>query len=312
MAGKASPLGDFRQNGDIQKDLAEYFLGLQVGERIPSVREFSNAYGMSVGAVSIALNGLEETGAVTLEKRGHMGSYLTARSVGMLWNLIGRGPMVIAMSLPMHIRFEGLATAVKQVLETAGIGIYFIFIRGSDNRLKALHDNRCHAVLMSKLSSEEKDSAANEVLLELPSGTWLSDYGVYYRKQAEDKKEGYTVGVDFQSYDHHMITQMEFGGRKVQMKSVSYVHVAQMLRNNEIDAFVWNKDQMDALASPEIAYRPLSDTVREEIGNKVLTAVFVGKPSDSAVRTVLREYMDPQRITELQRKVVSREILPNY
>jgi hypothetical protein len=60
---------------------------------------------MSVGSVSTALNGLQDLGAVKIEN-GHLGSVL---STSRLWNygLVENDPLVIAMTLPMHRRFEG-------------------------------------------------------------------------------------------------------------------------------------------------------------------------------------------------------------
>lgn len=287
-------------------------MGVDVGERIASVREISAAMGMSVGAISTALNSMQDAGCISFEKRGHMGSYLAERSIGALWGMLEKGPLVVATSLPMHIRFEGLATAVKKNLESAGIETYLIFVRGSNNRLKALHNHRCHAVLMSKFSAEEREHSDNEILYELPSGTWLSGYGVYYRRDIESRQGPLRVGIDYQSYDNHRLAAMEFEGQQIKEISVSYVHVAQLLRNNEIDTFVWNTDQMSQLESPEVAYRPLSDTVLEKVGTKPLDAVFIGNKGDRVISTVLRECMHADELISLQNKVVNREILPNY
>ncbi len=42
-------------------------------------------------------------------------------SIGKLWGVIEQGPLVIALSFPMHSRFEGLATGIKIGFEKAGI-----------------------------------------------------------------------------------------------------------------------------------------------------------------------------------------------
>jgi hypothetical protein len=77
-----------------------------------------------------------------------LGSLVVSLSLGKLWDQVEQGPLVIGLTLPMHSRFEGLATGLKRSLEKAGIETYLIFIRGSRTRLKALKENRCHVAVM--------------------------------------------------------------------------------------------------------------------------------------------------------------------
>ncbi len=301
-----------KANGrDVQAELAAYFLGAEKGQRILSVRELSESLHMSVGAISIALNSLQDMGAVSIEKRGHMGSYLLDCSISKLFGISGRSPMVIAMSLPMHIRFEGLATSVKRILESSGIETYLIFIRGSRTRLKALHDNRCHAVLMSGLSAEGNENEENEIMHVLPPTTWLSGYCVFYRKHPVPGRP-LRVGVDLQSSDHTRLTTVEFSGQDAELRSVSYVHITQMLKNGDIDAVVWNMDHMEDLNDPEIAFRPLSEGTMKEVGEKALSSALVGKKGDAAVRAVLQKLLDASLVMEIQAQVVEGKILAEY
>jgi DNA-binding transcriptional MocR family regulator len=121
---------------ELQIDLAKYLIQVDEGKRLPSIRKLAASTQMSLGSVSTALNELQDMGAVEIQKRGHLGSIVAARSIGTLWNLVEQGPLVIAMTLPMHARFEGLATGIKRAFENAGIEAYLIFIRGSRTRLK--------------------------------------------------------------------------------------------------------------------------------------------------------------------------------
>ncbi|NPV69637.1 MAG: hypothetical protein HPY55_03185 [Firmicutes bacterium] len=297
---------------DLQASLAGYFLQLGEGKRLPSIRELSSSTQMSVGAISTALRGLQDMGAVDIQRRGHMGSYLTRISVSRLWNLLGQGPLVIALTLPMHRRFEGLATGLKIGFEKAGMEAYLIFIRGSRTRLKALHDNRCHAVVMSGLAAGELTGQENEVLLSLPPTTWLSGYSVFYRNQPPEPGRPLRVAVDPQSHDHCMLTDLEFAGQDVETRSVSFIQISQLLKRGEIDAIVWNTEQVEDFLGPGISYRPLADRVMALAGQKSVSAVFVGRKGDYVVRAVLRACIDPVEIMEIQKKVVDGEMIPEY
>ncbi len=157
---------------DLQVNLAKYLIQLKEGQRLESIREIAASTQMSIGAVSTALNGLQDVGAVAIQRRGHLGSIVEELSVAKLWGVIEQGPLVIALSLPMHNRFEGLATGLKLSFEKAGIEAFLIFIRGSRTRLKALTANRCHAVLMSGLAAEKLCGKEYEMLFGLPPKSW--------------------------------------------------------------------------------------------------------------------------------------------
>ena len=48
----------------------------EVGERIPSIIEYSQKYNISVGLIQKAFMSLQEEGAVEIERRGVLGSYI--------------------------------------------------------------------------------------------------------------------------------------------------------------------------------------------------------------------------------------------
>ncbi|MCL1896365.1 MAG: hypothetical protein FWG03_07460, partial [Clostridiales bacterium] len=286
----------------IKTELASYFFGAKPGERILSVRDLSESLDASVGAVFNTLNSMQEEGLVRIEKRGPGGSFLIDQSLDRLYAMMNRGPMVIAMGLPMHLRFEGLATAARKLVEQMGIDIYFIFIRGAQARLQALHDNRCHAALMSCLSAEAYMKEENGILLTLPETSWISEYGVYYRPS---RRGNLRVGVDLRSYDHVHMTNHEFGD-EAERVSVSYIHFMQFFKNGEIDAIVWNKDQKDDLINQEVAYRPLS----KRTDGKELCASFVGKKGDHVTAKVLSVLEDTEEFLRIQRQVLDSKIPP--
>jgi hypothetical protein len=199
---------------DLQVSLARSLIQLEEGKRLPSIRKLAASTHMSVGSVSTALNGLQDMGAVQIHKRGHLGSLITSLSLGELWNLIEQGPLVIGMTLPMHRRFEGLATGLKQSLEKAGIETYLIFIRGSRTRLKALQENRCHVAVMSGLAADELSGKEHEILLRLPPGNWISGYCIFTAPRRW-RENPLRVVVDPDSFDHRRLSELEFDGRLV-------------------------------------------------------------------------------------------------
>jgi hypothetical protein len=285
---------------------------MKEGDQLPSVRQLASSTHMSVGSVSAAFNALQEMGAVKIQNHGHRGAEVTGLSVDRLWNLIEPGPLVISLTLPMHSRFEGLATGVKRALENAGIETYLIFIRGSHTRLKALHENRCHVTLMSGLAAEELCSEEHEILFQLPPGTWISEYEVFYRVNTLGSTRPLRVAIDRDSYDHRRLSELEFAGQNVEFHWVPFIQIARLLRNGEVDATVWTADQAETYTSPGIDLRPLSVSVMAQVGAKSTSATFVGRVGNPAVRAVLVSAIDPAQVMEIQNKVVSGEMIPEY
>lgn len=308
MAGKSRSSLSIRE---LQCRLAKRLMQSEVGERLPSIKELATSAGLSVGSVSQVLNGLEDMGAVKIERRGRLGSFIQERSLGQLWTLAEVGPLVIAMTLPFHLRFEGLATGLKTTLRRAGIRTYLIFIRGSRMRLEALRRDRCHVAVMSGLAADDQCSDTEEILLRLPPGSWISDYCVFYR--AFPGSEGHLrVGIDQDSFDHVRLTELEFAGQEVEFRSVSYVQLPRLLKSGHVDATVWTTDQAEAYVGPEILHRPLSDRVMNLVGEKSMSATFIARVGSDSVRAILEATLEADDIVEIQRKVLAGEIIPEY
>lgn len=309
MAGKGKSNRSIRE---LQVNLAKYLIQVEEGKRLPSIRRLAASTQMSIGSVSTALNGLQDMGAVVIQKRGHLGSVVSARSLGELWGLVEQGPFVIAMTLPMHLRFEGLATGLKKAFEAAGIEAYLIFIRGSRTRMKALKENRCHVAIMSGLAADEFCERDCEILLTLPPGSWISGYCVFQRAAGGISGKPLRVAVDPDSFDHKRLTELEFTGQAVEYRPASFVQFPRLLKNGDVDAILWTVDQEDSYLSDDILYRPLSTRTMESVGEKSISASFVARAGSESIRAVLAGTIQSDKILEIQNQVISGEMIPEY
>ncbi len=297
---------------ELERILASQLIQFTKGERIPSIRELASMTRMSIGAVSKALNCLEEYGAIKIERRGRLGSILADLSFGELWNRIEEAPMVLAMSLPMHRRFEGLATGLKLALEKSGIEAYMIFIRGSRTRLKALQENRCHVAIMSGLAADELRKKEQEVVLRLPPGSWISEYCIFYQADSPVPGKPFRVVIDPDSYDHKRITELEFIDQEVSYSTAPFVQFSRLMRNGDVDSLIWSTDQEEDYFGPQICHKPISEKVMELIGNKSMSAAFVTRTDDAVLKAALNATIKADEIMEIQNKVVIGSINPEY
>ncbi|MEJ2302366.1 MAG: YhfZ family protein [Anaerolineales bacterium] len=297
---------------ELQSSLARYLIQISQGERLPSIRELSKLTQMSIGSISQTLKSLESEGAVRVDRRGRLGSYIGSRSLGELWGLAEGGPMVIAMTLPMHRRFEGLATGVKMALERAGIEAYSIFVRGSRTRLKALQENRCHVAIMSGLAADELCKEGEERILKLPPGSWVADYCIFYRISGMESASSMRVAVDPDSFDHKRLTELEFSEQDVVYRFAPFVQFPRLLKNDDVDGILWTSDQKESFSGTGIRSRPLSERVMQLVGEKSVSAAFVAHKGNDAVRAILTATIKADEIMDIQKRVASGEMIPEY
>jgi hypothetical protein len=296
---------------DLTRRLASYLLGLGEGEQLASTRELGEQFNASLGSISAAINALEEGGAVTLSRRGRLGSFLEKKSAPGLWKAIENGPLVIALTLPSYLKCEGLATALYSLLDGAGIETYLIFIRGSYPRLQALRNNRCHAVVLSQLSADALCGAAESVALRLPPRSFVTDHRVFYRRRAEPGRP-LKVGIDPDSYDIKYLTELEFAGQEVEFHPMTFIQSDLHLAKSPVDAAISNLDHLERLKNEEITSRPLSAHVQALIGDRDTAAALVTRSAEAAAKLVIQTVLLPEKILEIQQQVVDGLLVPRY
>jgi len=298
------------------KCLANYLLPMNKGDQLLSTRELAELFDASLGSISQTVNNLEEIGAVKINRRGHLGSFLEEKTVGMLWSIIENGPMVIALTLPTFPKCEGLATALHSLLNGAGIETYLTFIRGSLNRIRALRHNQCHAVVTSALTTDELKSNKEEVIMTLPPQSFVMDHRVFYRRKREETSRPLRVGIDNDSFDVKYLTELEFSGIDVEFYQISFIqidrHIEKSFRDAQLDAAISNIDHFDPLVSSEISSRPLSPQTQALIGDRNSSAAIITKAGSNPTSIALKELLDPQEIMEIQQKVVDGKMVPRY
>lgn len=307
---------DLTECTELHKCLAKYLITLNKGDQLLSTRELAESYGASLGSISQTVNNLEETGAVSISRRGHLGSFLEEKSTAMLWSVIENGPMVIAFTLPTFPKCEGLATAFHSLLNGAGVETYLTFIRGSLNRLKALRHGQCHAVVMSALTADELKTRKEEVIMTLPPQSFVMDHRVFYRLKREQTSRPLRVGIDNDSFDVKYLTELEFSGSEVEFYQISFIqidrHIEKSFEVAQLDAAISNLDHFDRLVSDEISSRPLSPHVESLIGDRNTSAAIITKGGSNPTAIALKELLDPKEILEIQQKVIEGEIVPRY
>ncbi len=120
------------------------------------------------------------------------------------------------------------------------------------------------------------------------------------------------VAVDPDSFDHRYLTDLEFKGQNIDIHPVSFVHISRLLKNGEIDAAVWTSDQNESYLGEGITSRPLSQHVMEQVGDKSVSAAFVGRKGSEAVRAILKTFITPDEVRIIPNEIVAGRMVPEY
>jgi hypothetical protein len=254
---------------------------------------------------------LEDAGAIEIETRGRLGAFLSARSVSRLWEVATGGPLVIALPLASSPRYEGLATAIKQVLTSGGLDVFLIFVRGSRQRLQALHDRRCHLAVMSSFAASEVCGPGDSAVVELLPESYNTGHLVFY---SADRAGAFPlrVIVDRFSADQQLLTAIEFSQEDVLLIPAMTSQIARLLETGQADAAVWTSDEMQTNRPANLVDRPLSDVAGERVGDRDTRAVLVALTDDAPMFKAVTSGLDPWEIQRIQQDVMAGLAVAEY
>lgn len=296
--------------GSVAADLARRLLALQVGDRIDSIAQLAAEFGTGRGTVQSALQVLIQEGAVLLESRGKLGSFVLALDNQRLLERAGLSPIIGVMPIAYSLRFQGLATGMTRAFEQTALPLVLAQLRGARNRLHFLRTGRCDFAIVSRLTWQEEETAG-DLRLALPfgPGSNVGDHVLLFANEAADRvQDGMRVGVDPSSHDHVRLALEECQGRSVTLVEISYVQAVPKLLSGEIDVTVW--DTGVPLPSAELTIRPRQGRRSEDDPNT--EAVLIVRAEDAPLGALLCSRINPQFVTAVQRRVTAGEERPAF
>lgn len=301
-----------RKRTEIIQDISSYFLSLKNGETIESVRNLSKTMGASIGLLSEVITEIEDAGAVSLEKRGPLGTQITDMSIGKLWEIARKEPLVIAHTLPSNHRYEGFASGLKTALTNANLETYFIFIRGSRTRISALREGRCHIAITSLFAANGLCTRKEDIAFTFSPCTFTSAHHIYLRSSAKRNQTGLVVGVDPDSYDQNHLSQIEFENKDVEYKHINYMNIFRCLSSGEIDAAIWTEDDMRPHLNENVVQLPLSAHTQQKVNQSDTQAALIMHKEDKLIGEVIKKTIQPDQVLQIQKDVIEGKRVPAY
>jgi len=163
--------------GQVTAVLARDLLVRKPGDRLPTIADYARRFGAGNGSVDKALRVLHEHGAVQVEARGHLGSFIVRSNPGVLWTVSGGGPIVGALPRPNSIPFEGLVAGLVATFSRTGIPFTPLFVSGGRQRIASLALGRVHFIVLSEVAAARvgMDHQAESVCTLFPESFYPSE-----------------------------------------------------------------------------------------------------------------------------------------
>lgn len=291
--------------------LAVEFLPLNKGDRIKTVAELAENYKTARGTIQSAIKILKEENAVTLESRGHLGTFINEIDYIKLLELTGIKSLVGVMPLPYSKRYEGLATGICKCLNDSGVNTNLAFMRGSNHRLKALEDGRYDFAVTSRLTADFylQNNKSIQIVKSFGNFSYVNEHIIVISKDFNGEfTKGTKVGIDTSSIDQSVLTKTYFEDLEVQYVTLNYSQFIPAIKEGKIDVAIWNLDDLQD-RQDDIKFIPLD---RQKKNIKDTEAVIIANEKNSIVPALFSRVLDVEDVKEYQRLVMEKKIMPQY
>ncbi|MCL6580929.1 MAG: GntR family transcriptional regulator [Firmicutes bacterium] len=305
-------LRDFvTKNARAAMRIAQDLLEARPGDRLSPVAEYAARLGVGRGTVQAALRLLQDSGAVRLVPRGHMGTFVERVDRAALWSLSGLGTVTGVMPLPYSQRYRGVATGLYQAFHVAQIPLVLAHMRGARRRLEALLTRRYEFALVSKLSYEVARRERGELCLavDLGPGTNVREHVLLIRGPSDRITDGMRVGVDPDSIDITELTRHECAQVRVTAVEAPYTQFLGLILKGVIDAAVWDSEEGLPPREAGLKVVPLRGRA-DGTAPDTSAAVLVVHRDNQTLASILRSSVDVAVVRETLDRVMRGEVLP--
>lgn len=302
------------KQGVVVIKLAKLLLTHQRGDRLQPVQFYAEKFKTGVGTMHAAIAYLQEIGAVALDSRGHLGTFIREIDYPLIWSLIGQNHIVGGMPLPYSRRLEGLATGLNETFDQAGVALNLVYTRGALNRLQALVRGKFDFVIISRFAFNnaiEYGFAIDEVL-SLGIGSYVGQHIILLADhEKQEIEDGMRVGIDPSSIDQVLLAKEACAGKNVKYVEINYMNLMVAMQKGQIDATIWNQDDFYA-SSHAFKAIPLSRTTQfKEAQENTEAVIAVGKGNRLVLQT-LQSVVNKELIRDIQKQVMENQLMPIY
>jgi hypothetical protein len=298
--------------------LARDLLTRAPGERIPTALQYQQLTGVGSGTIQKALRTLQHVGAVQLQPRGHVGTFVLDAGLSKLWALAAVEPPTAVLPLPTSPELMGLAMALRTEFKRLGIPLQTVYTYGSSRRVELVESGEADFTAVSEAAAASVSAGRDEWLassLQPTNYYYEGSWVVIVRHGLDPFDSGSLrrIGIDRNSHDQTILTEEEFPPIKGrEYVDGHYSYMTEKVATGTLDAMVWHKSALTIpLDAAGISSRPLERPSSLQMAVQMSSVTLLTRSSRTELARVF-ELLDRESLHRVQAKVATEEILPFY
>ena len=298
----------YKKTAIVKRNMARDLFLAAPGDRIPTIREYTETWNVSRGIVQNALDELERSGCITTEKRGVLGTFLVRSDAARLYAQTGWNAGTGIMPIPLTPSLVSLATAVCETLSASPIEFSFAYMSGAAKRVKALRDGIYDFAILSKSAALMSLEAYPELMIctEFTGARYDLPYLLCFMDPEKSAiEDGMRIGVDPVCLDQKWLTQQLCRDKQVELVEFPFVGFADIVASGRIDCTLfrdggWNSDwkKLNIRTIP-VTQIPGLEFIDTE------TPVVLVRRDNYAIDRLLNKHLDTVSIAHIQQQVLS-------
>lgn len=299
----------YNKNVNTIISLAKYFILLDINTKLITIEKLSDDLGVGRGTVQTSIKTLISMGAIKLDIKGHLGTFLIEKNISKLLECANMRYLIGAMGLPITKTFQGLATGIISNFKNIhDINLNMAYMRGAKDRMEALVEGHYDFIICSKQSANypiHKDKNL-EVVCEFGTKTYITEQVLLFNEpNIKYIKDGMNIALIKGSINQNEVCKKICKDYKVNYIELPIDNILKALMNKEIDATVWNKDDIS-----DILLETNMVTIDETTDNSI--AVILANKNNKEMIQILRNLVDVQYIKDIQEQVMEGIQSPRY
>ena len=301
-----------KKKGIIVNFLASDLLQKKKGDRVPSVTDYQTKYEVARGTIQNALSFLKDREAIKVKSHGHLGTFIEEINYSILQEYALSDTILGTMTLPYSRLYEGLATGIYDVFKENNIKLNLAYIRGSKERVRSIVNKTYRFAVISKFAAEQAISTGEpiEISLDFGSRSYLSKHVLLFRdKNQKQIEKNMKIAIDYSSIDQQLLTKYIIKDEQVEYVEMQGHQIISALQNGQIDAGIWNYDEIRDKNHQGLHHVLLEDSQMER---DMSTSVIITHVDDSSMNAFFQKSVNKEKILSIQKDVCAGKIIPQY
>lgn len=289
------------KHGTVTENLARQVMALNRGDRLPTIVELTEQFGVSRGIVQNAIAFLEEAGCFALSRCGKLGTVLEGVDYVKLYAYTGWNPIVGAMPVPFNESFRSLAAALHAECQRMPVESSVIYASGAKVRQSMLKKDFLDYTVTSLAAARHIVAGDGdlEILFELPDCWYEEPYGLLFLNSAETEiRDGMRVGIDPDTIDQTELTKALCRGKAIELVPMPFEGTIETLHDRSIDCTVIRREKW-LEENLRLSLRPIPPT-DYPAGDTTVPAILINK-NNYGIRPFLEKYLSSAGIADAQR-----------